>query len=162
MSWKLFGNDIYDEDLCFCRDFTEVLVSVSKVTTSLVWHTAGRKIIEERNLQSKMEEYSNLSSRDKVHDCYPTNRKKLLANADSIMQFVYSIGLSRSQLIDLHIMLAVFAVLKKMSLQDSEKTYIIKKYILPEDEIEITATKDQLDIISQYDDILVERWKEMF
>lgn len=126
MSWNLFGNDIYDEDLCFCRDIGDLLVPVSKVTTSLVWHTAGRKIIEERNLQSKMEEYSNLSSRDKVHDCYPTNRKKLLANADSIMKFVNSIGLSRTQLIELHIMNAVFSVLKKMSLQDSEKTYITR------------------------------------
>lgn len=162
MSWNLFGNDIYDEDLCFCRDFTEVLVSVSKVTTSLVWHTAGRKIIEEGNLQSQMEEYSNLSSRDKVHDCYPTNRKELLANADSIMQFVYSIGLSTSQLINLHIMQAVFAVLKRMNLQDTEKAYIIKKYLLNKIEIDSMFSKEAIDEISQHENAMIDQWKEMF
>lgn len=113
MSWNLFGNDIYDEDLCFCRDIGDLLVPISKVTTSLVWQTASTKIIEERNLQLKMIEYSNLSLRDEVHDCYPTDRIKLLANAESIMKFVNSIGLSRTQLIELHIMNAVFSVLKK-------------------------------------------------
>lgn len=149
MSWNLFGNDIYDEDLCFCRDFGEVIMQVSQVTTSLVWQTAGRKILAERNLQSKMDEYSHLSSRDKVHDCYPSDRQKLLANAESIMQFVNSIGLSRNQLIDLRIMNVVSSVLKKMCLQDAEKTYLIRNYILPKDVVN-----------NPYEDVLLDQWKE--
>lgn len=149
MSWNLFGKDIYDEDLCFCRDFVEIITPVSQVTTSLVWQTAGRKILAERNLQSKMNEYYHLSSRDKVHDCYPSDRQKLLANAESIMQFVNSIGLSQSQLINLRIMNVVSSVLKKMRFQDAEKTYLIRNYILHKDLVN-----------KPLEDVLLDRWKE--
>lgn len=121
-----FAKNIYDEDICFCRDFAEVLTRISSYTTNVSCSAVGNRILSERGMQYAMQRYYDVCG-DRIHDVYPSNRSKLFSNADALFELVFAFNFGADALG--YVMNGLFYVIGRMGLYSSEKEQLIRKYI---------------------------------
>lgn len=129
MSWNPFANHVYDEDLCFCRNFVSVINRISCLTTNVAWQAVGQRILSNLDMQNKMREFGDLSARTVVEDCYPSDRFKRMKYASALLELVNSFGFESNEFGSA--LVPVFEVIKKMELCNSEKEQLIRKYLHP-------------------------------
>ena len=55
MGFHLFAKNVYDEDLCFVRDLTEMGSAIASVTSIPVMRQIINDIIDKYGLQSKLQ-----------------------------------------------------------------------------------------------------------
>lgn len=128
-----FTSSIYDEDLCFCRDIMAVAYKLANYTSKEAIMAVIRPIIEEKGLILKLNEFFKYPE-SKIKDCYPSDRRKLLSNAASLLKFVKAFQLNGIE--ESFVSSRAYECIKKMNLSNSEKENLIWSCIVEKTNVE--------------------------
>ena len=127
MGFHLFANNVYDEDLCFVRDLTEVGSAIASVTSIPVMRQIINDIIEKYGLQSKLQEYIE-NQHYIIKDAYPGNRSKRLSQAKELLNIAKRLRLNDTG--NATIVYAATQCIKRMEFSYEEKIQLIKDCLI--------------------------------
>ena len=127
-----FSKRVSDPDICFCRDFGEIVVRLNGYTTGVALSTVANAILQERGLLEIVQRHAEKIAGYNIQDCYNIDRAELLNRAEAIMELPYRISENDNNL-RTRIMYNGLSILRRMNLLDSEKEIIIRKYLTNND-----------------------------
>ena len=127
MGFHLFAKKVYDEDLCFVRDLTEMGSAIASVTSIPVMRQIINDIIEKYGLQSKLQEYIE-NQHYIIKDAYPGNRSKRLSQAKELLNIAKRLRLNDTE--NATIVYAATKCIKSMGFSYEEKIQLIKDCLI--------------------------------
>ena len=127
MSFSFFSKKVYNEDLCFIRDLTEIGAVIASVTSIPVMRKIILEIIKKNNLESKLDELNDNGHYD-VQDCYPSNREKKFDRANQIMLIVKFLPVDSVE--NSKVLYSIMSCIKRMEFSYDEKIRLIKNNLV--------------------------------
>lgn len=122
----IFAKRVRNPEVCFIKNYLNVILGLSQDTTNVVWAPLGRDVLNERGLMAVYDEHAKNLGGYIVEDCYPTDRRVLMNYAEALFEVATLRGTTHQ---NNNAMVALMDVIKKMHLTDSELRELLRKYV---------------------------------
>ena len=124
----LFRRTVTDEDMCFLRDWIDMLSTIAEIRSPIVWREPANKVLKEMPQGKRYAEFQDKLNYCDFKDCYPYRDEDKFKNLDAILSMITACEVKD----DVRVISKATEIIKKAGLSTEYKKKLIHKYYIPE------------------------------